>query len=145
MKKNLVKEIEIPSGIEIKIENEMVTVKGPEGINRRKFIVGRVDIKMKDNKILISFEKATKNDKKIINTTNAHIKNMIRGVQRKFEYRLKVCFSHFPITVEIGDKEAKIKNFLGEKVPRVMKIPENVSVKLNKEYVEVVSCDKEVA
>lgn len=86
-----------------------------------------------------------KKEKKIINTTASHIKNMIKGVQEGFEYKLKICISHFPISVEIEKGEAIIKNFLGEKIPRKVKIPPNADVKVERDIITVSSSDKEAA
>ena len=97
------------------------------------------------NKIIIGHKKATKKEKKIINTTTAHIKNMIKGVQKKFEYKLKVVFSHFPITVELKGNEGIIKNFLGEKIPRKFKVIKGADVKIDKDIITVSSTDKEIA
>ena len=80
-----------------------------------------------------------------MNTLAAHINNMIKGVQHKFEYKLKVCFSHFPITIEIKENEANIKNFLGEKTPRKAKILDDVEVKIDKDIVEIISNNRESA
>ncbi len=145
MKKELYQEIEIPEGVEAEINETILKVSGPEGKVERKFIINNLDFKKEGTKIIIGNKKATKKEKKLMNTIASHIKNMIKGVQKKFEYQLKICFSHFPITVEIKDKEAIIKNFLGEKIPRKTKIPEGVEVEIDKDVIKVISVNKELA
>lgn len=145
MKKELYQEIEIPKGVEATIEGSVLTVKGPEGENKKTFNVNNLDFEKKDNKIIIGNKKSTKREKKMMNTIASHIKNMIKGVQEKFEYKLKVCFSHFPMTVEIQDNKALIKNFFGEKIPRKVEIPAGVDVKIDKEIITVISSNKELA
>ncbi len=145
MKKEIFKEIEVPEGIEVEIAGPMLKVRGPEGESQKSFNINNVSITKKDNMILVGNKIATKKEKKLINSAAAHIKNMITGVQKKFEYTLKVCFSHFPISVDIKGKEVLIKNFLGERVPRKTEIPENVEVKVDKDIIKVASVDKELA
>jgi large subunit ribosomal protein L6 len=145
MKKELFKEIEIPKGVEANINGNSLMVKGKEGEIVRKFNINKLEFEIKNNKILVGRKKATKNEKKMINTNSAHIKNMINGVQKKFEYNLKICFSHFPFTVELKGKEILIKNFLGEKVPRKIIIKEGVEVHLDKQNITVKSVDRELA
>lgn len=145
MKKEIIQEIEIPEAIEANIDGNLLTVKGEQGENKREFEVEGLEFKLKDNKIIIGDKKATKKEKKIINTIVAHIKNMIKGVQEEFEYKLKVCFNHFPITVEVKDNEAIIKNFLGEKIPRKVKILRGTKVNADKGIITVSSNDIELA
>jgi large subunit ribosomal protein L6 len=145
MKKKLYQTIEIPEGVEANFEENTLIVKGPEGENKREFNFINLDFEKKDKKIIIGNEKATKVEKKYMNTIVAHIKNMIKGVQKKFEYKLKICFSHFPMVVEVKGNTAIIKNFLGEKVSRISKIPEGVEVKIDNEFIIVTSLDKELA
>lgn len=145
MKKKLYQTIEIPEGVEINLEENILIVKGPEGENKREFNFANLDFEKKDKKIIIGNEKATKVEKKYMNTLVAHIKNMIKGVQKKFEYKLKVCFSHFPMTISINGREGIIKNFLGEKVSRKVKIPEKVEVRKENDFIIVTSLDKELA
>jgi len=145
MKKKLYQTIEIPEGIEVSLEGNTIVVKGPEGENKREFKTLGLDFEKKGNEVIIGSEKATKMEKKYMNTIVAHIKNIIKGVQKKFEYKLKICFSHFPITIDIKEREGIIKNFLGEKVPRKVKIPEKVEVKKDDDIIIVTSSDKELA
>ncbi len=145
MKKELYQEIETPEGVEAEIDGDTLKVSGSEGVNKKKFSISNLDFKQEGNKIIIGNKKATKKEKKLMNTIASHIKNMIKGVQEKFEYQLKICFSHFPITIEIKDKEVIIKNFLGEKIPRKMKILEDVEVEIDKDIIKVSSVSKEFA
>ena len=145
MKKEIFQTIEIPEGVEANVDGEVVSVKGSEGENKREFDFTKISVEKKDNQIIVGNSKATKNEKKRIGTLVAHIKNMIRGVQKKFEYKLKICFSHFPMTAEAQGKEVIIKNFLGEKIPRKVVVDDRAEVKIEKDIITVTSVDKEVA
>ena len=145
MKKELFQTIEIPKEIEFSLDGSTLIVKGKEGENEKTFNTIGLDFEKKVKQIIIGSKKATKREKKLMNTIVAHIKNMIKGVQKKFEYKLKICFSHFPITVEIKENIAIIKNFLGEKISRKTKIPEGVEVKVEKDIITITSLDKELA
>ncbi len=145
MKKSLSQKIKIPEGVEIQIDGNEIVVKGPEGENKKKFNFGKVAVEKKEGEIILKHEKATKREKKTINTITAHIKNMINGVQKKFEYKLKVCSSHFPITVKVEGHKVMIKNFLGEKIERKTKIPEDVDVHIDRDVITINSTNKESA
>ena len=80
-----------------------------------------------------------------MNSILAHIKNMIKGVQEPWKYELKICKGHFPFTVDINNNEAVVKNFLGEKVPRKVKLPEGVKVDISGDLITITSPDKELA
>ena len=145
MKREIFEEIEIPEGVEANIEGSTLNVKGPEGENKRTFNTNNLSFEKKDNKIVIGNKKSTKKEKKMIYTIAAHVKNMLKGVKEKFEYELKIVFSHFPITAEYKDNKVSIKNFLGEKVPREVPISKGVEVEIKKEQIIVKSVDKELA
>ena len=145
MKKPFIQEIIIPEGIEIKKEGKKIIVKGNNGEVSKDFNFGKLKYENKDGKIIISHSSSTKNEKRMINTIRAHINNMIKGAQNKFEYKLKICSSHFPINVDIKGRDVFIKNFLGEKTPRKCKMPEGVEVEVNKEIITIKSPNKELA
>jgi len=138
-------EIEIPERVEAEIDKNKLILKGKEGENSKEFNLGKINLEKKDKKIILSCEKTTKREKRMINTYTAHIKNMINGVQKKFEYKLKICSSHFPMTVKIEGNQALIKNFLGEKVDRHSVILPGVNVKVEKEIITITSVEKELA
>ena len=145
MKKELYQKIEIPEDVKAEINGSILKIHGPKGDVEKKFNINNLEFKKEDNKIIIGNKKATKKEKKLMNTFASHIKNMIKGVKEKFEYQLKICFSHFPISVEIKDNEALIKNFLGEKIPRKTKILEGVEVEIDKDIIKIRSANKELA
>ncbi len=145
MKKSLFEKIEIPEGVEVSVDRDVVIVKGEQGENKREFDLSNLTLEKQENEIVVGNKKATKREKKMLKTITAHIQNMIKGVQEKFEYRLKVCFSHFPITVDVQGNTAEVKNFLGEKVPRRVRIPEGVDMKVDKDIITVSSINKELA
>ena len=145
MREKLSSEIEIPEGVEVKMNENTLTVKGPEGENSRDFKLGRLNLEIKDKKVIFQIEKGTKNDKRLMNTFTAHVNNLIKGVQEKFEYQVKICFGHFPFTVKQDGNRIIIKNFLGEKVDRFVKVPNGAELEIGKEIIKIKSVDKEIA
>ena len=145
MKREIFQTIEIPEGVEVSIGENLITVKGPEGEFSKKVNTNGLELKVENKELKIGCTKSTKKEKKMINTIRALVKNMIQGVSKRFEYKLKICFAHFPITAEVQGHELIIKNFLGEKSNRKADIPEGAEVKVDKEIITVSSVNKEVA
>jgi len=145
MRKEIFQEIEIPEGVNVEIEGKTVIAEGKNGKNLRTFKLGKIKLSKKDNKIVIGHEQSTKTEKKMINSITAHIKNMIKGSQNKFEYQLKICSSHFPINVSIKDNKIIIGNFLGEKIARSAKILEGVDANIEGNLITITSSNKELA
>lgn len=145
MVKNINVKINIPEGINVDIDNGMVTIRGSKAELKRNFYKPGIKMTKEENHILISADtkKATKKDKSIINTFRAHIKNMFVGVTKGYTTKLKICSGHFPMSVSVQGKDITIKNFLGEKVPRKSIILDNVHVKVEGDIVVVSGHDKE--
>ena len=145
MKINIEEKIGIAEDVQVKIEDGLVYAKGPKGEVSRKFLHPKINIAVKENKIIISSKKATKREKKMIGTFKAHIKNMLKGVIDPFVYKLKVCSSHFPMTASVKDNKFSVQNFLGENIPRTVKLLPGVNVKVEGSEITVESADKELA
>ena len=146
MKVKLMKtEIEIPEGVTCDVQDKTVTTKGTKGEVVRLFNHPKVGIKMADNKLVLESNDATKREKTMHNTFRAHLKNMFKGAVEGHTYKLKICSGHFPMNASVNNNEFVIKNFLGEKVPRVLKIKEGAEVKIEGEIIIVTSLSKETA
>jgi len=142
VRKNISEIINIPDDIKVEISGKIIKISdGKEELKRRL----DYPVKQEGNKLIITNDKPTKRDKKLIKTLVAHIKNMISGLQEKYVYKLQICSVHFPMNVNVQGKEVVIKNFLGETKPRKAKILDNVEVKIEGEIITVESSDKEKA
>lgn len=144
MKQKISVTIDIPAGIELKQEDGTFIVKGPKGELRRRMIAEGVSVAIETQKVSLASTTTSKLQKKMIYTMNAHLKNMIHGVQEPFVYLLKICPGHFPMNVSVDKGVFTIKNFLGEKVPRTLKLKQGVSVKVDGKDVTVEGIDKEL-
>merc|ERR1712118_78457 len=54
----------------------------------------------------------------------SHIQNLFDGVEKKFEYRMRLVYAHFPINANItnGGKTVEVRNYLGEKIVRTVNL-----------------------
>jgi len=145
MKQEIILTVTIPEGVTVTLTEESMTVKGPEGEITKNINFGRLEAKLENSTFTIKDKKATKTEKKMMHTIVAHLNNMIKGVQEKFVYELKICYGHFPFTVEKNGNKAIVKNFLGEKVNREVVLMEGADVDIGKEIITIKSVNKEVA
>ena len=145
MKQAIEYKVAMPEGVSASIENAMLTVKGKQGEISRDFAHPLISVTLDGSDILVACEKATKREKCQIGTFNAHIKNMVNGVQKKFTYTLKICSSHFPMNVAVSGQTLTVKNFLGEKNARVADVPVGVSAKVQDKDIILESVDRELA
>ena len=145
MKQDLIAEIKIPEGIEVKVDDGIFTAKGSKGEVSKNLANPKINIDIKDKKVVISSKKATKREKTMIGTFKSHIKNILEGVKGGYVYKLKICSTHFPMTAAVNNGEFSVQNFLGEKIPRTFKILPGVDVKIEGQEITIESPDKEAA
>jgi len=135
-------EIPIPDELEVTINKE-VTVKGPKGELKRKFNQGKVNIRLEDDKVVLETRFPKKKDKAMLGTIRSHIYNMVLGLTEGFNYRMKIVYAHFPMTVKATQDKVTIENFLGERYPRTAKIVGDAKVKIQGDEVIVTGIHKE--
>jgi len=131
------KTIQLPDDVEATLEGHKLTIKGPNGAVTRDFSHAPVSIKLEGRKIHITAEWPRKKESALVGTLYSHIQNMITGVRKGFTCRLKIVFSHFPISVKVKDRKILIENFTGERSPRIVKILGDAQVEVESEDIVV--------
>lgn len=146
MKKGAIEDIiEIPAGVEVKLDDGVLTLKSGKNEASKKLASEKVKVELDGNKLKLVTKKSSKKEKKLIGSFRAHIKNLIAGVKEPHAYRLKICSGHFPMNVSVAGNELIVKNFLGEKIPRKLKLKKGANVKVEGSEITVESANKETA
>ena len=129
--------MKIPEGTKISVAGAKVTVSGAKGTLVRDFAHPDVKIAVKGDEIEVTGPLV------MVNTVEAHIQNMAVGVTNGYSKKVKILFSHFPIAVEIKGREMLVKNFLGEKQPRRLRIMGDVKVEAKGQEVTITGISKD--
>jgi large subunit ribosomal protein L6 len=122
--------IQVPDGVEVTMEARKVTVKGEKGTLTRDFSYVPISIDVNGKTVRVWAEWPRKKEASLVGTIHSHIQNMISGVVKGFSYKLKIVFSHFPISVKVQGATILIENFTGERRARRVKIIGDVKVKV---------------
>jgi len=136
-------EVKIPDDVKVSIENNIIHIKGVKGELTRYFSHPKIELKLNDKVLEIHGKDIRRKEKAIIGAISAHINNMIKGVTKGFEYKMKTVFSHFPIKTTVEGNQFIIQNFLGERSPRRVEISQGVTVEVKGEFVTLKGIDKE--
>lgn len=146
IQKETMREIEIPEGIETEIKGDVITMRKEGKEISRKFSKN-VFMRKEGNKVILTSKRATRKEKKNVGSYAGHIKNIIKGLGEDFHYELEICNVHFPmsVTFDKANKEIIIKNLLGEKFPRKIKVDENVNVEIKAPKIFLKSFDTDKA
>jgi len=145
MRRQILEKVEIPEGIECKFLDDTLKCKKDSSEIQKKMNVIGISIRAEDNSIIFKCNSGNQRDFKIIKTNIAHVKNIFRGLQDKFVYKLEACNVHFPMILKLEGDKLIINNFLGEKIPRHAKILPNVEVEVKGTNITISSNDKEAA
>ena len=79
----------IPAGVEVNVEGNTITVKGPKGTLNYTFR-NNVEVKVEDGKIAVTRKDDSKVSKQLHGTTNSNINNMLIGVSEGFKKELEI-------------------------------------------------------
>lgn len=131
--------IEIPSGVDVKIVNKDVTVKGPKGELSMK-VHPNVLLEQKENTIIVTVKNPEeKNDRALWGLARRLISNMIIGVTQGFSKKLEINGVGYKAVV----KGSVLELQLGYSHPIEYKIPEGIEIVVEKNVVTVSGKDKQ--
>ena len=120
--------VELPQGVTASVKGRVLAMKGPNGSATKIFQRIPVDVVVQGNKVTITPFTGKKKDVISANTVSSIVKALVHGVTKGYEYKMKVVFAHFPVTVKIKDDTVMVENFMGERSPRLAKILEGCKV-----------------
>jgi len=129
-------ELPIPEGVLVSVKSRIVRVKGPRGELTKNLRHVDLEIQIvKSRKLRFIVWHATRKHAATIRTVRSIINNMMNGVMRGFEYKMRYAYAHFPIGVNIVEHddgpEVEIRNFLGERIVRRVKMLPGVGIKIS--------------
>ena len=81
--------VDVPAGVQVKVQGSNVQIKGPKGELQRTFS-SLIGIALEDNHVVVTRNSDNPEERALHGTTRAVIANMVRGVSSGFEVVLEV-------------------------------------------------------
>ena len=132
--------ITVPAGVEVKIEGNHITVKGPKGSLERD-IHPNMKVELDGNEIKVSRPDDTNTNKSLHGTTRALIHNMVEGVVNEFKVELEIN----GVGYRAQKQGNKLVMSLGYSHPVEMEAPEGITFDVpNPNTIIVKGIDKEL-
>lgn len=132
------KPINIPQGVEVKIENNTLKVKGPKG-EAILVIPDKIKLEISDNLLRVIPEIINKDTRALWGTTRAHVNNLIKGVNDGFTKELELEGVGYRVSLENDNVVLKVGyiNLIN------LKIPEGINVEIDKNIIKISGISKE--
>lgn len=131
------KPIVIPSGVDVKVENSLVSVKGPKGELSME-VVPEVKVEITDGILTVTPFKDIKRVRAIWGTTRALINNMIEGVTNGYTVKLQIEGVGYRAALEGNDLVFQ----LGFSHPVKFSSEPGVSFAIEKNIISITGIDK---
>ena len=133
--------IAVPSGVDVKIEGRVVTVKGPKGELTRT-VPATISVQQVDGQLLVARPDDERDNRALHGLTRSLVNNMVVGVTDGFRKQLEIVGVGYRAEAQGTDG---IRLALGYSHPVVVKAPQGISFEVPAPTQIVVSgIDKEV-
>ena len=132
--------VTVPEDVKVEIAARRVKVTGPRGSLERDFKHVAVEMTQSGGKVHVAVWFGKRTDLACIRTVCSHIANMIKGVTKGFQFKMRSAYCHFPINVSIVDNKKciEIRNYMGEKRIRRIRMIGDVTVETTDQKDEIV-------
>ncbi|CCE91342.1 60S ribosomal protein uL6 TDEL_0C04530 [Torulaspora delbrueckii] len=128
--------IEVPQGVQVNIRSRVVKVTGPRGILVKN--LKHIDVtftQISEKQIKVAVHNGDRKHVAALRTVKSLVDNLITGVTKGYKYKMRYVYAHFPINVNVVDKDGKkfieIRNFLGDKKVRLVPVREGVDIEFS--------------
>ncbi|MCA9309088.1 50S ribosomal protein L6 [Candidatus Saccharibacteria bacterium] len=130
--------VEIPSGVTITVDNDVIVVKGPKGeLSEAK--LPNVEVKVEENQLVVTRKDDEKLSRAQHGLMRALIQNMVTGVTSGFEKKLEVSGVGFKVALQ----GSKLVLNLGFSHPIEYEAPEGVSLAVDKMTITISGISKQ--
>ena len=129
--------------VTVSVASRTVTVTGPKGTLQRAFKSINFAAQVRGKRSMrVDMWFGNRQEMACLRTVTTHIENMIAGVTKGYTYKMRFAYAHFPINVtlskgteksadgkEIATNFVEVRNFLGERRLRKIRMHDGVTVK----------------
>lgn len=122
--------LEIPTGVKVKLEGDLVVVEGPKG--KEQHILGKgLHLDVQEKALVLNADDYKTNPKlsSMHGLTRTILKNMLLGVSKGFEKKLEIRGVGYRAAVEKG----KLTMTVGYSHPVVMELPVGITIDVDKQ------------
>jgi len=125
--------INIPDGVDVKIQKSLVTVKGPKGELKWNYPAG-IKVSVQDKTVIVERPAETKQLRSLHGTTRSLIANMVTGTTTGYKREMSIIGVGYRAQVQ----GQKITFTLGYSHPIVFNLPEGVTAQIDKKQTQLV-------
>jgi large subunit ribosomal protein L6 len=131
--------IPIEKGVEVKVNGDMVTVKGPKGVLERR-IHNKIGVEINGGDVLITARDNLRETRALHGLFGALVSNMVTGVTKGFEKGLEIVGVGY--RAELKGRTAIFN--LGYSNPINFELPDGIDANVEKNKIVLTGIDKEL-